>query len=291
VNGERVTRDLVRRRVGEDREGAFYYTREYALTWSAEPPPGNVVTRGRWWGPEPGSPRISVEEAMAKQLGVDIGGRLTFDVQGVSIEAEVASLRKVDWQTLGTNFFVVFSPGALDGAPVTFVATARTAPAAEGAVADAVAAAFPNVTAIPVRDVLERVGAVLGDIAVAIRVMALFTVATGVVVMAGALTATRYQRLYESVVLRTLGATRGAVARAFAVEYGCLGAAAGLGGTALAAALAWIVLHFVLDTPWRWQPLALLAGVLASVVLAVAVGFLATWRVLGEKPLPVLRRE
>ncbi|PYO54009.1 MAG: hypothetical protein DMD84_03930 [Candidatus Rokuibacteriota bacterium] len=291
VNGERVTRDLVRRRVGEDREGAFYYTREYALTWSAEPPPGNVLTRGRWWGLEPGPPRISVEEAMAKQLGVNVGGRLTFDVQGVSVEAEVASLRKVDWQTLGTNFFVVFSPGALDGAPVTFVATARTAPAAEGAVADAVAAAFPNVTAIPVRDVLERVGAVLGDIAVAIRVMALFTVATGVVVMAGALTATRYQRLYESVVLRTLGATRGAVARAFAVEYGCLGAAAGLGGTALAAALAWIVLHFVLDTPWRWQPLALLAGVLASVVLAVAVGFLATWRLLGEKPLPVLRRE
>src|SRR5439155_109313 len=130
-------------------------------------------------------------------------------------------------------------------------------------------------------DVLERVGAVVGDIAVAIRVMALFTVATGVVVMAGALTATRYQRLYESVVLRTLGATRGAVARAFAVEYGCLGAAAGLGGTALAAALAWIVLHFVLDTPWRWQPLALVAGVLASVVLAVAVGFLATWRLRG----------
>jgi len=291
VNGARVTRDLVRRRVGEDREGAFYYTREYALTWSAEPPPGNVVTRGRWWGPDPGPPRISVEEAMAKQLGVDVGGRLTFDVQGVPVEAEVANLRKVDWQSLGTNFFVVFSPGALDGAPVTFVATARTAAAAEGSVAAAVAAAFPNVTAIPVRDVLERVGAVLGDIAVAIRVMALFTVATGVVVMAGALTATRYQRLYESVVLRTLGATRGAVARAFAVEYGCLGAAAGLGGTALAAALAWIVLHFVLETPWRLQPWALLAGVVASVVLAVAVGFLATWRLLGEKPLPVLRRE
>jgi putative ABC transport system permease protein len=291
VNGVRVTRDLVRRRVGEDREGAFYYTREYALTWSAAPPPGNVITRGRWWGPEPGPARISVEEAMARQLGVEVGGRLTFDVQGVPVEAEVASLRKVDWQSLGTNFFVVFSPGALDSAPVSFVATARTAAAAEGAVTAAVAAAFPNVTAIPVRDVLERVGAVLGDIAVAIRVMALFTVATGVVVMAGALTATRYQRLYESVILRTLGATRGAVARAFAVEYGCLGAAAGVGGTALAAALAWIVLHFVLETPWRFEPWALLAGVAASVVLAVAVGFLATWRLLGEKPLPVLRRE
>jgi putative ABC transport system permease protein len=291
VNGVPVTRDLVRRRVGEDREGAFYYTREYALTWSQSPPPGNVLTRGRWWGTEPGPARISVEEAMAKQLGVDIGGRLTFDVQGVPVDAEVTSLRKVDWQSLGTNFFVVFSPGALDDAPVTFVATARTPAAAEGAVQSAVAAAFPNVTAIPVRDVLERVGAVLGHIAVAMRVMALFTVATGVVVMAGALASTRYQRLYESVVLRTLGATRGAVARAFAVEYGCLGAAAGLGGTALAAVLAWIVLRFVLDTPWRLQPWALLAGMTASVVLAIAVGFLATWRLLGEKPLPVLRRE
>jgi putative ABC transport system permease protein len=291
VNGVPVTRDLVRRRVGEDREGAFYYTREYALTWSADPPPGNVLTRGRWWGTEPGPARISVEDAMAKQLGVDVGGRLTFDVQGVPVDAEVTSLRKVDWQSLGTNFFVVFSPGALDGAPTTFVATARTSVAAEGAVQSAVAAAFPNVTAIPVRDVLERVGAVLGEIAIAIRVMALFTVATGVVVMAGALTSTRYQRLYESVVLRTLGATRGAVARAFAVEYGCLGAAAGVGGTALAAVLAWIVLRFVLDTPWRFEPWALLAGVAASVVLAIAVGFLATWRLLGEKPLPVLRRE
>jgi putative ABC transport system permease protein len=281
----------VRQRVGENREGAFYYTREYALTWSAEPPAGNVLTRGRWWGPQAGPARISVEEAMAKQLGVDVGGRLTFDIHGVPIDAEVTSLRKVDWQTLGTNFFVVFSPGALDGAPVTFVATARTSPAAESAVQSAVAAAFPNVTAIPVRDVLERVGSVLDNIAVAIRVMALFTVATGVVVMAGALTATRYQRLYESVVLRTLGATRGAVARAFAVEYGALGAVAGLGGSVLASALAWIVLRFVLETPWHFEPWALLGGVAASSVLGIAVGFLATWRLLGEKPLPVLRRE
>jgi putative ABC transport system permease protein len=291
VNGVRVTRDLVRARVGEDREGAFYYTREYALTWSADPPPGNAITRGRWWGGEPGPPRVSVEDAMARQLGVDVGGRLGFDVQGVPVEAEVASLRRVDWQSLGTNFFVVFSPGALDGAPLTFVATARTAAAAEGAVQSAVARAFPNVTAIPVRDVLERVGAVLGDIAVAIRVMALFTVATGLVVMAGALTATRYARLYESVVLRTLGATRGAVARAFAVEYGALGAAAGLGGTALATVLAWIVLRFVLDTPWRFEPQILLGGIVATMALAVAVGFLATYRLLGAKPLPVLRRE
>jgi putative ABC transport system permease protein len=197
----------------------------------------------------------------------------------------------VDWQSLTTNFFVIFSPGALDGAPMTYVATVRAPAAAGTSLQAAVVAAFPNVTAIPVRDVLERIGVVLANIAVAIRVIALFTVGTGLVVMAGALTATRYQRLYESVVLRTLGATRGAVARGFAVEYGCLGAAAGLGGTALAAVLAWIVLRFVLDTPWRFEPLAMALGVVLTVVLSVTIGFLATFRLLGEKPLPVLRGE
>jgi putative ABC transport system permease protein len=291
INGAPVTRDMVRARGGEDREMAFYYTREYVLTWAAEPPAGNVVTRGRWWDGQAGPPRVSVEDVMARQLGIDVGSRLTFDVQGVPIEAEVTSLRKVDWQSLTTNFFVVFSPGALDDAPTTFVATARTPAATEAALQSAVVSAFPNVTAIPVRDVLERVGVVLADIAIAIRVIALFTVGTGLVVMAGALTATRYQRLYESVVLRTLGATRGAVARAFAVEYGCLGAAAGVGGTALAALLAWIVLRFVLDTPSRFAPVAMLLGVALTVVLSVAIGFLATFRLLGAKPLPVLRRE
>jgi putative ABC transport system permease protein len=291
IDGEPVTRAMVQARGGEARDTAFYYTREYALTWTEEPPAGNVITRGRWWDRTPGAPRVSVEDAMARQLGIDVGSRLTFDVQGVPIEAEVTSLRKVDWQTLTTNFFVVFSPGALDGAPTTFVATARTSAATEAALQSAVVSAFPNVTAIPVRDVLERVGVVLGDIAVAIRVIALFTVGTGLVVMAGALTATRYQRLYESVVLRTLGATRGAVARAFAVEYGCLGAAAGVGGTALAAVLAWVVLRFVLETPSRFAPLAMLAGVALTVTLSVAIGFLATFRLLGAKPLPVLRGE
>jgi putative ABC transport system permease protein len=291
IEGQPVTRAMVTARAGEERETAFYYTRDYVMTWSAEPPAGNVVTAGRWWDAEPGPPRISVEEVMARRLGIEVGDRLTFDVQGVPIEAEVTSLRKVDWQSFTTNFFVVFSPGALDGAPATFVATARTPAAAEPALQSAVVGAFPNVTAIPVRDVLERVEVVLGDIAIAIRVIALFTVGTGLVVMAGALAATRYQRLYESVVLRTLGATRGAVARAFAVEYGCLGAAAGVGGTALAAVLAWVVLRFVLDTPWRFEPVAMLLGVALTVALSVAIGFLTTFRLLGAKPLPVLRRE
>jgi putative ABC transport system permease protein len=274
-------------------ERAFYFTREYVLTYADEPPAGNSITRGRWWTRDEAAGRalISVEDMAARRLGVDVGSRLTFDVQGVPIEAEITSLRKVDWQSMTMNFFVIFSPGALAGAPATYVATARVPAAAEPGLQNAVVAAFPNVTAVPVRDILERVSAVLGEIALAVRLIAVFTVATGVVVMAGALTATRYQRLYESVVLRTLGATRGAVARAFAVEYACLGVTAGVGGTLLAVALAWVVVHFLLDAPWTFEPAAMMAGVALTVVMAIAIGFLATFRLLGQKPLPVLRRE
>jgi putative ABC transport system permease protein len=293
IDGERLTRAVVDRRKARGQEGAWFFTREYVLTWTDAPPAGNALTHGRWWTPAEAAagPRASVEEAAARQLGVDVGSRLTFDVQGVAIEAEVTSIRRVDWQSLTTNFFVILSPGALDGAPATWVATARVRPAAEAALQNAVVAAFPNVTAIPVRDVLERVGAVLSDIAVAVRLVALFTLGTGLVVMIGALAATRSQRLYESVVLRTLGATRGVVARAFAVEYGLLGATAGAGGGLLAIVLAWVVVRWVLEAPWTFDAAPVVVGVAATVALALAVGFLTTFRLLGQKPLPVLRRD
>jgi putative ABC transport system permease protein len=164
-------------------------------------------------------------------------------------------------------------------------------PADEPRVQAAVVSALPNVTAIPVREVLTRVTAMMDQIALAIRLVAGFTIAVGLIVLIGALTATRYQRLYQSVILKALGATRGLVARVFAVEYALLGALAGLGGTALAAVLAWAVLRFVLDVPWTWQPVTLTAGIAVSTALAVLVGFLATFRLLGERPLRILRGE
>jgi putative ABC transport system permease protein len=293
IGGERITREAVDRRKTRGEDGVWYFTREYVLTWADAPAAGNVLTRGRWWTPAEAAsgPRASVEETAAKHLGVDLGSRLTFDIQGVPIEAEVTSIRRVDWQSLTTNFFVVLSPGALEGAPATWVATARVPADAEPALQNAVVAGFPNVTAIPVRDVMERVAVVLGEIAVAVRLVAFFTLGTGLVVMAGALAATRSQRLYESVVLRTLGATRGVVARAFAVEYGLLGAAAGIGGGLLATLLAWAVVRWVLDAAWSFDPTPLVLGLAATITLALGVGFLTTFRLLGHKPLPVLRRE
>jgi putative ABC transport system permease protein len=151
--------------------------------------------------------------------------------------------------------------------------------------------AFPNVTAIPIRDVLERVQGVLEKIAVAIRAVGLFVVGAGMVVMTGALASSRYRRLSESVLLRTLGAPRGLVLRAVAVEYGCLGLAAGLAGALLGEALAAVVLRLVLEIPGRLEPLPLIAATLGAAGLAVAIGFLGTFRLLGRKPLPILRRD
>jgi putative ABC transport system permease protein len=276
------------------RDDAWYLTREYVLTWAKEPPGHNTVVAGRWWTPEEAAaaePLISVEDEIARQLGVGLGDTLTFDIQGVPVSARVTSLRHVDWRSLTSNFFVIFSPGALEGAPTTFIATVRARPDREGALQSAVVAAFPNVTAIPIREVLERVTAVLDQIALAVRLVAAFSIGAGLIVMAGALAITRQQRLYQSVILKALGASRGFVSRVFAVEYALLGAAAGVAGSALAAGLAWAVLRFAFDVPWRWAPATLAAGALAATGLALVVGFLGTRRLLGRRPLGVLRSE
>jgi putative ABC transport system permease protein len=275
------------------RDEQWYLTREYALTWAAAPPGRNTVVAGRWWTPEEAArePLVSVEEEIARTLGVGLGDVLGFDIQGVTVTGRVTSLRKVDWRSLNANFFVIFSPGALDGAPLTYIATARVRPENETSLQAGVAAAFPNVSAVPVREVLDRVAAMVDQIALCIRLVGGVSVLAGLIVLAGALGVTRAQRLYESLILRAVGATRGHVARAFALEYSLLGASAGLAGTALATALAWGVERWVLDLPGRWQPLTLSLGVACAAALALLVGALGTFRLLGHRPLSALRGE
>jgi putative ABC transport system permease protein len=293
IDGAPVTRDLIEARRSAAPDKTWYFTREYVLTFASEPPEGTEIVSGRWWtAAEAGQrPRVSLEDEAARHLGVGVGDTLAFDVQGVTVDVEVMSLRRVDWQSLSANFFAILSPGALDGAPVTYVATARVPAQAEAGLQDRVVAGFPNVTAVPVRAVLERVGTLLDQIGFAVRLMALFSITAGLTVMASTLAATRHQRLYETVILKTLGATRAAVARAFAVEYACLGAVAGLGGVLLAAGLVWAVHRFVMDAPWTLEPLPLVLGALAATAIALAVGGLATLRLLGRAPLAVLRQE
>lgn len=275
------------------RSDAWYFWREYVVTSMSRLPSENKVKRGRWWGTadDPIRPQISVEEDAAKHLGVDLGSTLTFDIQGVLVTATVTSIREVNWGSLSTNFFVIFSPGALKGAPMTYIATVRTTPDEDMTLQRQVISAFPNVTAINIRHVLETVRHVLEQIGRVVRFMTVFTIAAGLVVMTGAIAATRHWRTQESVILKTLGATRTRVAKIFAVEYGLLGTVAGTVGAAMASLMAFVLLKWVLDVPLHFQPFSLLGGVIATIVLTVLTGFLTTFRILALKPLIILRSE
>lgn len=277
----------------DERRKKWYLTREYVLTFLPDLPKDNQILKGAWW--KPGEhfdrPLLSIEEDAARQLGVDIGDTVEFDIQGSTMVAEISSVRRVEWGNFSTNFYMILSPGSLDGAPITYVATVRVPPPEEVPLQQAVVEAFPNVTAINLGDVLDNFARMLDRLSLAIRAVAFFCVVSGGLVLAAALAATRYRRLYESVILKALGATRGFIARSFAVEYALLGAVGGVLGGGLASALSWAVLATVFDLPWNFQPAVMASGIGATVLLTVTVGFLSTYRILGRPPLSVLRQE
>jgi putative ABC transport system permease protein len=277
----------------EERRKKWYLTREYVLTFLQDLPKDNKVIQGAWWTPGQvfSRPLISIEEDAARQLGLTIGDTVELDIQGAPVTGEISSIRQVEWGNFSTNFYMIFSPGALDGAPQTYVATVRVTPSEELALQHAVVASFPNVTAINIGDVLDSFARVLDRLSLAIRAVALFCVLSGGLVMAAALAATRYRRLYESVIFKALGATRGVIAQTFAVEYALLGALGGLLGSLLASALSWAVLSTVFDLAWSLQPAVLATSFVATIMLTMLVGFLSTYRILGQPPLSVLRYE
>ncbi len=277
----------------EERRKKWYQTREYVLTFLQDLPKDNKIVQGEWW--KPGQvftkPLISIEEDAAKQLGLTVGDTMELDIQGMPVTGEISSIRQVEWGNFSTNFYMIFSPGALEEAPHTYVATVRVAPTEELALQQAVVASFPNVTAINMGDVLDGFARVLDRLSLAIRAMALFCILSGGLVMAAALAATRYRRLYESVILKALGAPRSVIVRSFAAEYAFLGALGGLLGCVLASALSWAVLETVFDLSWGLHPAVLAAGFIATITLTMLVGFLSTYRLLGQPPLAVLRQE
>ncbi|MCX5722585.1 MAG: FtsX-like permease family protein [Nitrospirae bacterium] len=277
----------------EERGKQWYLTREYVLTFLDQLPKDNQLVKGTWWKPGQvfSRPQLSVEEEAAAHLGLTIGSLVELDIQGAMISAEVSSIRKVEWGNFSTNFYMILSPGSLEGAPFTYVATVRVSPDEEVPLQQAVVASFPNVSAIHIGDVLEGFSRVLDRLALAISAMALFCLLTGSLVMAAALAATRYRRLYESVILKALGATRGLIARAFALEYLLLGLVAGSIGLMLGTVLSWVVLRYVFDLPWSLHPLVLGKGLLLTMWLTLFVGFASTYRILGQRPLAILRHE
>ncbi|HEY6085639.1 MAG TPA: FtsX-like permease family protein [Nitrospira sp.] len=276
----------------DDRRKQWYLSREYVLTYLNRLPKGNTIVRGAWWEPgHSGRTLVSVEEEAAKAMGLEIGSIMEFDIQGTTVSAEVSSIRKVDWGNFSTNFYMILSPGSLEGAPLTYVGTIHVPRMEEVPVQQAVVTAFPNVSAIHVGDVLENFGRVLDRLSFAIRAVALFCLVAGGFVMASALAATRYRRLYESVILKSLGATRALLAGTFAVEYLLLGFVGGTIAVGLSSALSWLLLTHIFELSWSVQPAVLFTGLLSTMLLTLTIGFLSTFQLLGQRPLAILRHE
>ena len=237
-------------------------------------------------------PGISVETGLAEELGVTVGDEIVWDVQGIPISTRVTSLREVDWARFEPNFFVVFQPGSLEGAPHTLVTLTRIErPEERGAFQRRLAERLPNVTTLDLSVVQEALERLVDRVVLAIRFMAAFTLATGTLVLVGALATSRFQRIREGALLRTLGATRCQLFRIVLAEYFALGSMAGAVAAVLSVAAAWALAKWVFEGRFSPQPLSLLAMVLGVVGLTVVVGLLNSREVIRRTPLQVLRGE
>ena len=269
--------------------------REYVVTYRPHLSGNERLVAGEFWPAAPGAgAQVSIEQGLAGRERLQLGDAIRFDVLGRAIEAKVTSIRTVDWaDARAGGFMFVFRPGILESAPGTFIAPVK-APA--GAAARArfqrdLTAAFPNVSAIDVREILASVIRVLRNVSLAVTVVGSLVLVSGMLILVGSISMTRFQRSYEAAVLKTLGATSGRIAAMLAVEYGLIGAAAGVIGSTGALGLSWAVARFVLELPWDPALGTLAAAAAAAAVLVAMVGVLASLDVLRRKPLAMLRAE
>jgi putative ABC transport system permease protein len=262
------------------------------LTYAGTMPPGTRIVAGSWW-PEDyrGPPLVSFDANLARGWGVGIGDTITVNVLGRNVTLRVASLRDIEWRGFGINYTMITSPGLLEAAPHTHIATVRGDAATEGAVLRAVTDAFPNVSGIRVRDALEAVAALLSRIGVALSSTASVTLLAGALVLAGAVAAGQRRRVRDAVVLKTIGATRAQIRRAYLIEFGLLGATAGLLAAAAGTAASWGVVTFVMRADWAFLPGTLALTILACTALTLGFGYVGTALALRARPAPLLRNE
>jgi putative ABC transport system permease protein len=279
--------------VPADQSGVRHWTlrRDRGLSYALRPPRGSEIVAGAWWPQDyAGPPLVSIEDEVAQAYGVGIGDKLGFNVLGRVIEAEIANLRaEIDWSEGRIDFVFLFSPGVLEAAPHTLAAAVDVPAAAEPVLLDRMAAALPNVTPITIREVVARVGEVLAKIRLAVGVVGSVTLLSGILVLAGAVAAARRRHLYESVVLKVLGARRADLLRIFLIEYLGLGATAALAGGILGTLGAAVIVTRVMDLPWLFAPTVVLLVLAIALGITLAAGFFGTWRLLGRPAAPVLR--
>jgi putative ABC transport system permease protein len=271
-------------------DGAWFLRGERGVTYSATLPEGSALTAGQWWPADyRGPPLVSLDEEAAGVMGVGVGDTLTVSVLGREIEARIAALREVNWDTMGFNYIMVFSPSTLASAPHGVGATITMEPGRRAAVSRALVTAFPSASIIDVGEVIGQVSAILEQMSAAILLAASVAVLAGIAVLIGALAASRQVRSYDSVVLKTLGATRAQILGAQAIEYGLL--AVVLAGVSLALGLtgAWFVIVRIFEFGWAPDWGVVLATLLGGAGLTLGIALLGSLPLLAERPARALR--
>ncbi|WP_213735983.1 FtsX-like permease family protein [Bradyrhizobium sp. dw_411] len=263
------------------------------LTYTGEIPKGSKIVEGQWWGADyDGPPLISMEKKIADGLKLKIGDEVVVNVLGRDIPARIGNLRTVDWQSLGINFVLVFSPNAFRGAPHTHVATlTETHPDATGdaRIIKSVADAFPMVTSVRVREALETIGTVVTNLVLAIRGASAVTLISAILVLGGALAAGHRHRVYDAVILKTLGATRARLLGAYALEYLMIGFATAIFGVISGSVAAWLIVTRLMTLSFIWQAGSAAGVVAAALIVTVGLGLAGTLLALNQKPATVLR--
>jgi putative ABC transport system permease protein len=263
-----------------------------ALTFSALPPEDAKITAGAWWPADyTGPPLISLDANLGAGFGLGIGDKMTINILGRDIEATIASLRQIEWRAVPFDFAIIFSPGILEGAPLTHIAAVTAPPEAEPRLASTIAGEFSNVTIIRTRDAIEAVTGVMTKIGWGVRAAALVTIIAGGLVLAGAVAADRQTRAFEAVLFKVLGATRTRIAAVYAVEYGLLGLVTGAIAAVLGTAVAWAVTRYLMDFAFTFDPTTVAITIILGVGLTLLIGFAATWRKLGQGSRAFLRNE
>jgi putative ABC transport system permease protein len=266
------------------------------ITFAAKIPDSSRIVEGEWWGPDyAGPPLVSMEAEVAQGLGLKVGDNVSVNVLGRNLTAKIANLRKVNWRNFGINFVLVFSPNSFTGAPVTQLMTLslpqKPDSSREAALLADAARQFPAVASVSMRETLETLDGLLGKLSLAIQSAASLAFIVSALVLSGALAAGQRARIYESVVLKVLGATRPRLLAALALEFALLGAATAAFGLLAGGLVAFLVAHFVLDLPFAFFPAQAAALALGAVGFAIFIGLAGTWRILGEKPARHLREE
>ena len=270
--------------------GRGFAEREQNLSWSRELPADNRVVQGSWWqDPDPRQPLVSVASEFQEELGLTLGDRLSFDVAGETVVATIASVRKVRWDGFRPNFFLVFSPGVLDGATGTFMTSVHF-DAGQRAALPALVRSFPSVTVLDVETLLRQVRELIDRASVAVQYVFGFTLLAGVFVLLAAIQSTRDERRYESAILRTLGAGRGTVLRGVAAEFIALGLLSGVLAATAASLAGWQLATRLFNLKYTFDPSVWLLGLGAGALLVGIAGTLATRSVVSTPPATTLRQ-